>query len=386
MAIRSTRSLHFIFEEPDQVNAFWYLELSILNGLNFLDSGAPMGAGKLSPPFLRYMASGGHQWVVVKCLVEIRRDKSIFNIDIKIAKFTSFFYTLIDLFSVWRVMEGGRGSSSRASRRKPSLTTTLFNFERVNGLIYRDEEITISPAVSSDKLYTDLLPDDAFVLPKRPSTAIVVHETVRPRRTRNNLPEPLPDDLYIGFHRRLKREETVMTNADILRLLLEIDRLKDHLRILRSLDWARHLPTITVVNNRSDSNEMNYKRKLTIGEIERLIANYDLWCRRQDRLRAENRRLDTHEDPSDDEDVFSISIEQLRERRGKQKTSKLPHLILNLRNGYAIISEPSKFPRIAPINDDIHLSYDKEHNIAFGSPIPSIRQRDYSLARKLRSR
>ena len=272
-------------------------------------------------------------------------------------------------------MVGGRSSSSRASRRRPSLGTTLFNFERVNGLIYRNEEITISPAVSSDKLYTDLLPNDAFVLPKRPSTAIVVHEVIRPRRTRNNLPEPLPDHLYVGFHRRLKREETMMTNADILRLLLEIDRLKDHLRILQSLDWARHLPTITVVNNRADMSEMENKRRLTIGEIERLIANYDLWCRRQDRLRAENRLLDTHDLPSDDEDVFSISIEQLRERREKEKTSKLPHLILNLGNGYAVVSEPSKLPQIQPIND-------KEH-IALRSPIPS---RGHSVSRKLRTR
>lgn len=278
-------------------------------------------------------------------------------------------------------MASSRGSRSRASRRQPQ-GTILFNFEKVNGLIYCDEEITISPAVSSDKLYTELLPEGSFVPPKRPSTTVVTQEVVRPRRTRNNLPEPLPDEVYEVFHRRMKREETVMTNADILRLLLEIDRLKDHLRVLKSLEWTRHLPTITVVNDKTNTKEMEHKRKLTIAEIERLLANFELWCIRQDRLRTENRYLESHEIASDEEDVFSISLEQLRSRRQKQKRSLLPHLTLDLGNGYALISEPAKTPRIISVD-----KVDKRtKNIAFGAPVPSIRQQNFTLARKLRSK
>lgn len=253
-------------------------------------------------------------------------------------------------------MPTAQNKAPRASRRRQSAGSTLFNFERVNGLVFRDERITISPSVSADRLITDPVPANVLATFRRPASSVTFRETTRPRRTRHNLPEPLPDSLYLPFHRRLKRDETLMTNADVLRLLLEIDKLRDHLRILHSLEWSRHLPSVTIVNDRTDSAEMDRKRSLTVLEIERLIASYELWCGRQDALRAENRLLDTQNVASDDDDVFAISLDQLKKRRHREKVAALPRVKIDLGNGFCIYSEPAKDPAIVPFEEDSSTS------------------------------
>lgn len=243
------------------------------------------------------------------------------------------------------------GKSTRRLRSKEETNTeckpTLFNFEDINGLLYRDERIEVSSETSFENLYHSM--NDAELPPKykisRGST-IEIKEELLPRRTKH-YENILPDEIYEPFHRKMRKEERTMVNSDRLRILSEVDNLQCLLQKLNQYDWARHLPAITYIRDTRDYNELEEKKKLTIAEIGSILEKYDDWKRRQDKLNSDIREFDISRGEEKESDEYTAPLEILKQRRAKQRRDAIgPIIKLRLNNGYSLIIDPVLAPKI----------------------------------------
>lgn len=275
--------------------------------------------------------------------------------------------------------------------KEVSVHSKLFNFESVNPLLYQDRPIQLQ--LSLDTATSDGKPHDlkkysyfgqASRIPKLASREIDLNfsETLLPRRQRLKL-DPLSDEYYVGFHRRMKREEKSMSVADRNKMVLEIENLKAQLLLLRQHDWAKHLPRITVVNDTRDMREIERKRQLTDQEILRLLAKYEDWVRRDTKLQSDIRkfeknmhnnstrplkstrryRANTNDDGDDDNDSSdsnedsdeSILTNNLAATKAKRQARRIkkygPTIRLILGNGYEIVGGPLQHCRIEKTSD-----------------------------------
>lgn len=266
----------------------------------------------------------------------------------------------------------------------------LFNFESVNSLLYQDREIGICSSLESDDFKTKNFKRYAFYgqmaeLPKlkNKETDLKYNESLPPRRQRLKM-DPLPDQHFETFHRRMKREEKNMTGADRSKMMSEIETLKSQLRLLRQHDWMKHLPRITLVKDPKDRSELQRKRELTEKECLRLLNKYYSWEKRNENLENDIRlfnknmhsdnahssklargRKDRHNDDDnnddddndeeedlddlddDDEDIFLSDLAALKAKRQERRIEKYgPSIRIVLGNGYDLVGGPFQYPRI----------------------------------------
>ncbi|ODV76695.1 uncharacterized protein CANTADRAFT_35648, partial [Suhomyces tanzawaensis NRRL Y-17324] len=219
-------------------------------------------------------------------------------------------------------------------------TANLFNFE-VNELLYKDQDIAIKQGTSYENIYRYF---NDIELPKVHGTReIQLLENLLPRRTKHSR-DALDDQVYEAFHRKMKKEEKVMTNEERLRILNEVDNLHTQMELLHRYDWIRHLPEITQIDDPKDFEELEHKKELTIHEIEKLLRKHEDWKRRVDALNSD---IKEYEVSDEEEDEYSASIDLLKDRRRKQRAAKYgPCIKLRLNNGYTLIIDQILPPRI----------------------------------------
>lgn len=219
---------------------------------------------------------------------------------------------------------------------------TLFRFDDANALIYQHQPIAMAKGTDFHNLYRWF----NETLPERTNTSkttnLVTSYELLPRRVRE---DPLPDEHYEVFHKKMKREERAMTNSDRLKIMLEIDNLRQQLHHLHQYDWARHLPKITHINNVLDLDEMTHKKQLTEDEIARLLDKYDDWRRRQEVLLAD---MKAHASSIEEtESMLTTDLAVLQENRRQERIRRDgPKITLRLGNGYDIVASPYERPHV----------------------------------------
>ncbi|KAF8004200.1 hypothetical protein HF325_001648 [Metschnikowia pulcherrima] len=258
-------------------------------------------------------------------------------------------------------------SLSPQKRRKLRLSDSeaknaalLYDFDHVNKLIHEDARIRLDfvSKVSHSCPYEHF--GEAC---KIPSQTINLDLSVRrseeelPRRRRRITADPLHDEVYETFHRRMKKEERSRTLTDRGRMYFEMDNLKSQLELLQQHDWNKHLPTLTKINDRSDVDELLKKRQATMHEIEKTLAKFANWEARSSALSAEmkvwenqalaRKRVDDDDADDVDETVLDVPLHVLAKERRQQRIARdgMPIRIL-LRNGHQVRYNPYLTPTV----------------------------------------
>lgn len=254
-------------------------------------------------------------------------------------------------------MEKRKLRLGRLARSKPE----VFNFDSANPLLYKEQPIIAVSESSnlSPYVYFGETCKSPAIKPIRKE--IKYKASILPRRQRTRQ-DPLTDEVYHAFHKKMKRDEVSMSLQDKKRILLEVQNLEGHLRPLSLTEWMRQLPKITHVVDRSDPAEMARKRELTRIEIGKLLEKHIDWKELTEQLlkkiaRFENSRfqkrdpeesseLDSESDDADENILLGL-LEKLKAARAEKRLQRqgLPTRVI-LRNGFDLVFGPCKFPSI----------------------------------------
>lgn len=255
---------------------------------------------------------------------------------------------------------------------------TLFNFDSINKLLHRDQEIRVvrsdaAPLYGDTEIETRLEPKEVD---------LTISAALPPRRLSQ---DPLDDALYNAFHRRMRKEERRMTNIDRTRILNEIDTLQSLLAQLQQHDWNKYLQGITLVHNPYSINEMEYKKTLTIYEIRRLLDRYDHWRKCEEQLAADIRRHNHGEDSHPDRmGEFSMPLSRLKRLRKSRRCQRHgPVVKLKLCNGSTLLIDPiqpPKFIRSETTTPSYSSAHPLPHRIRI--TVPPLVYRPFSILRQ----
>ncbi|ANB15474.1 hypothetical protein AWJ20_3102 [Sugiyamaella lignohabitans] len=98
--------------------------------------------------------------------------------------------------------------------------------------------------------------------------------------TRSDI-DPLRDELYEVYHRRMERDEKGIQRIERERTALEVDAMIAQKELLEGLSWRRDILRITAIVNPNDQEELELKRKLTLKEIEMYLERYQIWKKKE---------------------------------------------------------------------------------------------------------
>lgn len=201
--------------------------------------------------------------------------------------------------------------------------------------------------------------------------------------------DPLFDDKFSLYHKKMLRQESRMLQLDITNGENEADKLMGIADRLHMFNWQPTLLKVTKVKDPSDQNEMDEKRQKTLTMIEGLLRNFESMKQKTLNLTKKNnkhvkknypdkalsvdtkkvetapmhgiertkiygnvdRRFFSGYSSSSDEDEESLNIEEIREHRkiirenqcGKSFTLCLGK---NFQPTFAIIAEPLRKPYV----------------------------------------
>ncbi|RLV91916.1 hypothetical protein JA1_003491 [Spathaspora sp. JA1] len=235
--------------------------------------------------------------------------------------------------------EPTRKLRSKDKTKNQTNQKSLFNFENINELLYRNKQITLT----NEQITPSTPYYDSTEIPNLPSANTVKTNTLLPRR--RHVDDPLPDSIYELFHRKMTKEEKVMNNEERSRILSEVDNLQTQLNLLFQYDWIRHLPGICLINDVNDFKELEMKKQLTIEEIQRLLRKHENWRRRLEKLTNDIREY-SKEELTEDPD-YELTLAQLKSKRSKERLVKYgPVIKLRLINDTYLIIDPLHTPKI----------------------------------------
>lgn len=219
---------------------------------------------------------------------------------------------------------------------------TLFDFDNLNRLLYRNERVVVSGVTDFDNLYSY---NQEIGLPPQNLTNKLTEITLVDEVEVELEDDVLEDETYELFHKKMKKEEKVMANEDKLRILSEVDNLQTQLQLLKQYDWVRHLPQICHINDTRDIDELESKKELTIIEIEKLLRKYDSWKRRSDQL-VNDMKNDIADlvDPVEEYDLPLETIKLNRKMEIRQRFG--PTIKLKLNNGFMLVIDPVLPPKV----------------------------------------
>ncbi|CAN6669047.1 hypothetical protein TRVA0_041S00584 [Trichomonascus vanleenenianus] len=149
-----------------------------------------------------------------------------------------------------------------------------------------------------------------------------------------NRGDPLEDGVYVPHHRRKEREERRIQVQERDKLFLEAEKFDSQLKELQAPTWEKSLPLITAIDDVSDRNEMEVKRKLTVAEISAQLARYHDWKKRQLELKR-NRTLENRQ------------MEDKKEGKKEDKSSKRKNASLSSSS-----SKPAKPAKAQKVKKD----------------------------------
>ncbi|ODQ64974.1 hypothetical protein NADFUDRAFT_42276 [Nadsonia fulvescens var. elongata DSM 6958] len=89
--------------------------------------------------------------------------------------------------------------------------------------------------------------------------------------------DPLNDENYLVYHRRMERTERQIQNQEKERIGFEKERMERQLGNIKSQDWPKSLVQITAINNPLDKEEMELKRDMTEKELGGLLDRFKQW-------------------------------------------------------------------------------------------------------------
>ncbi|PVH18998.1 hypothetical protein CXQ85_001292 [Candidozyma haemuli] len=221
------------------------------------------------------------------------------------------------------------------SQERSKAASKLFDFDSANALLYKDEAIRIDRSGRSEGRQPFTYYGEMSRLPERQatskSTKVSKKEVVLPRRQRTK-EDPLGDEVYEAFHRKMKRDEKSMTGSDKNRIANEIDNFRMQLMLLQQNNWARHLPKMTYINDKSDLEELSWKRQATFKELQRLVQKYENWETRNEQRLAEIKEFESRRDPDapdsepvdeDDADDAILAQPSVQEEREQERLEEL---------------------------------------------------------------
>lgn len=93
--------------------------------------------------------------------------------------------------------------------------------------------------------------------------------------------DPLGDEHYVTYHRKMEREEKSVQRLEQERNATEMDRLSTQREQLLSTTWPSALQRITLIDNPRDATELDTKRDLTLREIDLYLNKYKAWKKRE---------------------------------------------------------------------------------------------------------
>ncbi|CDO94042.1 unnamed protein product [Kluyveromyces dobzhanskii CBS 2104] len=194
--------------------------------------------------------------------------------------------------------------------------------------------------------------------------------------------DPLIDEAYDNYHKKMVKQETRMMNDESNHSELEADRLQGILDHLEVTSWRFYLPKITVVNNPLDEEELQKKRELTQQTIRYMLKRYnDMKLRINVHSRKQrhhmidpSKRLDKlfskvdksmimgyHSSSDDEENQLNAKEVKKRRKHIKHELYSSP-LIIPLSTPskptafkYGIIAEPFKPPFVIKFSKDERL-------------------------------
>ncbi|SCU89517.1 LAME_0E03994g1_1 [Lachancea meyersii CBS 8951] len=122
----------------------------------------------------------------------------------------------------------------------------------------------------------DLVPNAAENLLDRPMQTLEINETKKtPNGCDSVRPDPLADELYEVYHRKMQKQEIRMVNQDAVQSELEAERLEGVLEGLESQNWLKTLLKTTVIHNADNLEEIMRKREITQDTIGSMLAKFE---------------------------------------------------------------------------------------------------------------
>lgn len=237
----------------------------------------------------------------------------------------------------------------RLGDARPAKAARLFDFAS-NPLLFQDQPVLVDPATPHLPSHLYQYYDDGSELPTALTKETNLKRTsAEPPRRRRHRVDPLQDELYLPFHRRMKQHEKSMALADKSRVMFEVDNLRTQMALLRQHDWAKHLPRITVVDKTPE--DLAEKRKLTLAEIRKLLQKYHHWDARNEQLVHDIKQYEAHPVSDDDlsELILTIPVAQLQKEREDKRLQQDGYRVrLRLRNGHDIVYGPYQPPKVVP--------------------------------------
>lgn len=199
-------------------------------------------------------------------------------------------------------------------------------------------------------------------------------------------PDPLADEVFENYHKRMVKQETRMINDDAYQSEIEADRLQNILDGLAVASWRTFLPRVTIIKDKTDENEMLSKKKKTEEAINSMLSKYkemkrtiSIHSRRQRYLMTDlftnvenmyskvNRESIVGYHSSSDENEHNMDLSEIRKHRRHLRQKKFASSIVlpltfskNSQLRYAVIAEPLKAPYVIRLTKSERSSYSDE--------------------------
>lgn len=231
----------------------------------------------------------------------------------------------------------------------------LLHFDDGSPLLTLHQPILLT---RSGKIPSDLLKQCISSDTSQPQLAnrkpVVFRELDLPSRRYRNTQDPLDDELYLTFHRRMRKDERSVALTDKSKLHFDIDNLRGQLELLNQHDWVKHLPLMVHLNDRNDYDELTKKRIMARREIKKTLEKFQDWEARCVAHAATVKKFLKGNIGLGDEDdsdglILSRSLSSLAKERAALRIALhgMPVRIV-LRNGYDLLAMPHRKPRIVP--------------------------------------
>ncbi|CCH45618.1 Something about silencing protein 4 [Wickerhamomyces ciferrii] len=270
------------------------------------------------------------------------------------------------------------------SKEAPKVNTSLFNYEENPESIDGDAQIKISHdnleecevlktdftiEKSSVSFVTDLKLIDDDLDDQNNGNGGGTKKKRKLRKsttstTRTLKPDPLIDELYHPYNKRMEKEEKKMINWEREKIYSEADKMKSQLEKLQQNNWSRILPTITYIRDPRDQVELEQKKQWTIESLTLLLERFEHWKKLEDkvlgRIRASSpvykndqfrfysSTVDKEllEESDTDEEEDNKTLEEIKTHRMRKKIRKYGPIIKLKFDDKVIIAEPFKSTRI----------------------------------------
>ena len=181
----------------------------------------------------------------------------------------------------------------------------------------------------------------------------------------------LPDSIYEPFHKKMLRQELKMIEADVKEGYESAEHLEQLYNKLEVITWPMALQKMTKINDPTDDEELNLKKKMTMDKIMSMLDKYKLMTEHAAILKSHKSKLkinplanynkiyknidrmfiENYESSSDEEEE-NLTVEQIREHRLKKRAQKCGGTItiglktFNNTEQIAIIAEPLRNPYV----------------------------------------